>query len=1327
MKRLFCLLLSGILLLSCLNGSMLTATAASGNALLFNGFNSTADLNATGVVALAGSSTKALDTTNKMEGAGSLRIDMAATNPNFLNPYGYYFDVDRSYIDYSKYNYVEVLYKSDVAHAGSYNLQLHLIDTAVSVAGSGYDYDTAISLDGNWHRLSQNLASPYYTLAGIGNNINRIRVILLNYTGAYQQTDMNIDGLFFCDNAYYTARAAAEQEVAAQIAALPQVTESNYLSLASQFTAVETLIAQGQTNYVNFLPANFADYVAKKTRYNAFASGSGVTNNFAMPNFFADNMMFQRNKPMNLFGVSTTGKTIYAELYETNETIVPIERASVTVPTSGNWSLSFAPREGSYQHYRIVVYENNVVMRVIHTVYIGELWLAVGQSNMEYRLDWEKDGATEIANANDPYLRALIMTNNPVGTSGTPRSTPAFDIHGAAWIDSTNHAHLAGVSSNAYYAAKQLRQGLDMPVGIINSALGSTNIQTWLTREAIESSPSVKTALQQNGLYMTEAQSATTAADYRHMTAMFNTKVGPLAGMNLGGVWWCQGESNRDGAPNNYGYYKEAIQALASGYSKLFGFENGDMPVIVINIANHPYLNDAQNIPKWIEEIADAAATHSNIVNIPIYDVPLTYKNPPDPSVAYSIHPNTKKPGGTRAGLAALHNFCKEGNGDYYAPTVKSYEVKNGAIYVTFNNTVNGLTTLNNSIGVHGFTIAGDNGVFLPAKATIEGKNVVKVSHESITEPVNFTYAFNSYAQTANLCNSYSLPAVPYRSNRDMTNYFCNNDWMYCDDTTVFINDGINGNYNTTWQPSGPATLAIDTATRYEGGGSVKLNYTLSSIGSASAVATFGQYLMPFNLGSYQTVSVMVKNPDSRDKTMQLLVGIAGTNDLWTLSSANNTGAYQVTVPANSDFTRYTFVVADAQGVTTNAAYNPSKITRMDISVADSTSGTIYVDDVTVGTAEVDLPPFTSYTDSLVPIFHVGLSSGTSSDTNWGDYRYIGQEFIPETNSISGVKLPLNLTSGKATLHLEIRSSINGTAIASTDVQLQSQGNGMYWYDIPFQKEVSLKAYRPYYFVYYLTARDASSVCITYGRDLGINNATHLGYAWLMANGGTPTLDSLSNQLQFGFQLLTEPVANQEELDKAAAKVVQDQIAALNVQSLDDKASVEAARKAYNALTAAQKEYVTNLSKLTSAESKITELEQIEADKAAAKVVQNQIAALNVQSLDDKASVEAARKAYNALTAAQQAYVTNLNTLKAAEAEILRLEQLPPYGDVDGDGNITAADALEVLKAVVGNVTLTADQEVLADVDGDGKVSSADALYILKKVVNIIDKFPVEQ
>ena len=67
------------------------------------------------------------------------------------------------------------------------------------------------------------------------------------------------------------------------------------------------------------------------------------------------------------------------------------------------------------------------------------------------------------------------------------------------------------------------------------------------------------------------------------------------------------------------------------------------------------------------------------------------------------------------------------------------------------------------------------------------------------------------------------------------------------------------------------------------------------------------------------------------------------------------------------------------------------------------------------------------------------------------------------------------------------------------------------------------------------------------------------------------------------------------------------------------------------------------------------------------------------------------------------------------------------YGDMDGDGKASSADALEILKAVVGNVTLTDEQTILADVDGDEKISSVDALYILKKVVGKIDKFPVEQ
>ncbi len=128
------------------------------------------------------------------------------------------------------------------------------------------------------------------------------------------------------------------------------------------------------------------------------------------------------------------------------------------------------------------------------------------------------------------------------------------------------------------------------------------------------------------------------------------------------------------------------------------------------------------------------------------------------------------------------------------------------------------------------------------------------------------------------------------------------------------------------------------------------------------------------------------------------------------------------------------------------------------------------------------------------------------------------------------------------------------------------------------------------------------------------------------------------------------------------------------------------------------------------------------------KQVVNQIEILIVQSFDDKAAVEAARAAYEALTEDQKALVTNYQTLLDAEAAIAELEKPNvTYGDLNGDDKVTAADALEVLKSVVGKVALTDDQLTAADTDGNGKADAADALNILKKVVGKIQKFPVEE
>ena len=116
-------------------------------------------------------------------------------------------------------------------------------------------------------------------------------------------------------------------------------------------------------------------------------------------------------------------------------------------------------------------------------------------------------------------------------------------------------------------------------------------------------------------------------------------------------------------------------------------------------------------------------------------------------------------------------------------------------------------------------------------------------------------------------------------------------------------------------------------------------------------------------------------------------------------------------------------------------------------------------------------------------------------------------------------------------------------------------------------------------------------------------------------------------------------------------------ITAENVAAL--KSAVESVRAKYNALTDAQKAYVTNLDVLTAAEGKIASYEQEAADQAAAQAVVNEIAGIsvpetitaeNVAAL--KSAVESARESYDALTEAQKAYVTNLSVLEDAEEKI---------------------------------------------------------------------------
>ena len=331
---------------------------------------------------------------------------------------------------------------------------------------------------------------------------------------------------------------------------------------------------------------------------------------------------------------------------------------------------------------------------------------------------------------------------------------------------------------------------LNVPVGIINTAIGGTYIEGWLSRKAIEGNDTVKGLLSQYGspygskwYYDVEELSQNAGA----MSTLYNGKIGPLEGMNVAGVIWYQGESN-EWASEIYG---KELELLKRSWSKVFGYENEDMPFIFTQLAPYEVGTSEQMVKSYMAlymEQAWESTKDKNTAMLTLYDLPLEHMK--DGLSSHPIHPRTKTPVAKRFALAAM-NMVYGGRDEYTAPVYKEMDIRDNAIYVTLDRVGNnGLKTTDGSVNIHGFTIAGADGVFVNAKAEIVDKDTVKVWSDYILNPKNVIYAFSDMNQGANLCSSIDIPAAPFRTvalNDTVGNpnaalkYFVAQDWMYAD------------------------------------------------------------------------------------------------------------------------------------------------------------------------------------------------------------------------------------------------------------------------------------------------------------------------------------------------------------------------------------------------------------------------------------------------------------------------------------------------------------------------------------------------------------------
>ncbi len=181
---------------------------------------------------------------------------------------------------------------------------------------------------------------------------------------------------------------------------------------------------------------------------------------------FADNMVLQRGKAIKVWGSAPSDDTI---------TIAIGEQKASARSINGLWTASLPPMEAANATEMKISSKASGEMIVIRNVAIGEVWIAGGQSNMEFLLKFDAEAEQAIAAANNPHIR---FYDTPKTSYRGQELEEDFSAYGFWRVCDAENA--VNYSAVGYYFAQQLYLELQVPIGIVGCNWGGTTASTWL-------------------------------------------------------------------------------------------------------------------------------------------------------------------------------------------------------------------------------------------------------------------------------------------------------------------------------------------------------------------------------------------------------------------------------------------------------------------------------------------------------------------------------------------------------------------------------------------------------------------------------------------------------------------------------------------------------------------------------------------------------------------------------------------------------------------------------------------------------------------------------
>ena len=480
---------------------------------------------------------------------------------------------------------------------------------------------------------------------------------------------------------------------------------------------------------------------------------------------FTDHMVLQRDRPLHFWGKGVPGARVSVSFGG--------ERLSSTVKKDSTWSVYGRRQKADASPQRLVVRSGGDSV-VVNDILIGDIWLCLGQSNMEFPMSREMHFKSEVLRSDQPLVRLYNpgyigkeWYGKPYTDSMLQALQPAT-FYSGSW-QRCDSVSVRAMSAVGYYFGKTIAVREGIPIGLIHLAIGGCPAETFISRAALRAGGfGAKTA----GNWLTNDALPVWVRTRGKENMGENTRLGrddgglsrvgrddggpnhaykpgfayaagiePLTPLAIRGVIWYQGESNAQEVPRVI-EYRRLMKLLITSYRK--AWHEPTLPFYWVQLSS---IDTAHYASRYWPEFRDDQ--RRLLVEIPHGGMAVSS----DLGFRDNVHPTDKLDVGERLARWALAQ-------DYGVDTLVSGPLPVSAGYaddtlrLSFQYAPNGLETIDGA-PVRGFSLDG----ITDAPAIIRGYTILLRAKE---KPSAVYYGWKPYTD-ANLCNREKLPASTFK------------------------------------------------------------------------------------------------------------------------------------------------------------------------------------------------------------------------------------------------------------------------------------------------------------------------------------------------------------------------------------------------------------------------------------------------------------------------------------------------------------------------------------------------------------------------------------